>query len=1120
MASPQGWRLEVLGKPRLVTPDGRALRCQGSTLAFLTYLALEGPTKRAQLARRLWPDTPDSAARNNLVHLLRRTERNYGVPLRLEQDLAALGDEVTVDVHALLDGETTPPPGGELLEGVHFDDRPDLEDWLAVWRERLAARRADRLTEAAQRHEEAGEFAQAVTLTEALLNLNPVSEDASRRLMRLHYLRGDRGSALATFERCRAVLRREFGTEPLPETLDLAREVERGAALPAAPRPRTRRLPLSVLRPPVLVGREDAWARMEAAWTAGQFIILVGEPGVGKSRLAQEFAATKGEVLLLEGRPGDVVAPYSTTARDLRRILARVADLPLAPWVRRSLAPLLPELAGEGVPPSEPDLRLHAAVAHLFQEGLRGISASVYDDLHLADAASIEAGLMLISSSFPLGQPGGVPHLICTVRAGEVPESTADVFRRAVAAGQAVQIDLDPLDAAQVGELVRGLGVPEVEALGPRLAQFAGGNPLFVLETVKHLLEQPPTADRAERALPVTARVGQLIAQRLSRLSPSALNVARAAAVLGGDLRVELVAEVLGTPLLDTAGAWEELEAAHIMTGERFSHDLVADTVLAGLPGVVRRLLHRSAARALARTGEGAARVARHWLEGGGSREAAPFFLLAARDALAALRPLEALRFYAQAAALYDELGDGDAAFEARASAVERVWWHEGAQELGTLGDRLLQDARTPEQVARAQAAQAGRLLSLHRPAQAQAAAERGLEALGPAGHLRWRAALLRELVNALAQQGEVSRTLAASEEAAALHAQLDEPLGRAQGAQALGAALLRLERLEEAAAQFTAAIQAFEALPNPYSAAWAKHALATTLEAAGSFGQAAALREKLEAHLRTEPHAPTLRRVNLVQLGTLSTRARAYRQALTWLNRARTYGEQVGEPAGALHRAFADVYWALAAHDACDAAVESALSSPDDRDGGRNLPWLLRGLVLSRRGQLHEAAGAFDRVEGALRERSFTYTRGRLLLARADMAPPPDALNLAAEALVLARSAGHADLETAALTARAEAQLNLGRADDALRDSALAVARLPEAAPRDDYARPLLVHHQVLSALGCPGAGEPLREALRWLEEALAHVPEEYRNAFLNDHPTHRTLRTLRDEQNGHPAR
>ncbi|WP_045235009.1 BTAD domain-containing putative transcriptional regulator, partial [Deinococcus pimensis] len=338
MRNESSWRLEVLGQVRLVHTDGRAVRLDGTTLALVTYVALEGPTARSRLAGLLWPDTVESAARNNLVHVIRRLARSCGEPVLRTADVVGLTDDVRVDARELDERTPTDMPLGALLENVEFDAHPDLSDWLLAWRERLDDQRADHLARWAATYEQDGDLTLATRAAQRLLDLNPVSEDAYRRLMRLHYLDGDRGAALAAFERCKDMLRREFGSEPLPETLHLAREVERGEASVTARDARVA-MPLSVLRPPSLVGRDAEWRDLHAAWTAGQVIVLLGEGGVGKSRLARDFANTMGEVMPLEGRPGDASVPYLTLTRGVRRVLARTPDLPLEPWMRAALAP-------------------------------------------------------------------------------------------------------------------------------------------------------------------------------------------------------------------------------------------------------------------------------------------------------------------------------------------------------------------------------------------------------------------------------------------------------------------------------------------------------------------------------------------------------------------------------------------------------------------------------------------------------------------------------------------------------------------------------------------------------------------------------------------------------------
>ncbi|MFB9991294.1 hypothetical protein ACFFLM_04780 [Deinococcus oregonensis] len=84
------WELPVFGTPRLAAPDGREWRPERKRLGLLTYLALEGATSRSRLAALLWPETPGSGARNNLVHLLRRLRAQSGEELVTGQDVLML----------------------------------------------------------------------------------------------------------------------------------------------------------------------------------------------------------------------------------------------------------------------------------------------------------------------------------------------------------------------------------------------------------------------------------------------------------------------------------------------------------------------------------------------------------------------------------------------------------------------------------------------------------------------------------------------------------------------------------------------------------------------------------------------------------------------------------------------------------------------------------------------------------------------------------------------------------------------------------------------------------------------------------------------------------------------
>jgi tetratricopeptide (TPR) repeat protein len=135
------------------------------------------------------------------------------------------------------------------------------------------------------------ELAQALAYAEHLLAADPLAEPAHRRVMRLHYLRGDRAAAQAAYERLRRLLDDELGAAPDRETRELAALIERSVPPPLAP---ARGLPPAVLRPPRLIGREPQWTVAQAAWHDGEIVCVMGEAGIGKSRFLGDFAAAQG----------------------------------------------------------------------------------------------------------------------------------------------------------------------------------------------------------------------------------------------------------------------------------------------------------------------------------------------------------------------------------------------------------------------------------------------------------------------------------------------------------------------------------------------------------------------------------------------------------------------------------------------------------------------------------------------------------------------------------------------------------------------------------------------------------------------------------------------------------
>lgn len=109
----------------------------------------------------------------------------------------------------------------------------------------------------------------------------------------------------------------------------------------------------------------------------------------------------------------------------------------------------------------------------------------------------------------------------------------------------AVRIELGLLGQDSITTLVQGLGLQDAENLVPGLARYTGGNPLFILETLKYLIETNTLEQGLPSRLAPQGKVAALISRRLQRLSPSALNLARVASVAMTDFTLDLAAFVL-----------------------------------------------------------------------------------------------------------------------------------------------------------------------------------------------------------------------------------------------------------------------------------------------------------------------------------------------------------------------------------------------------------------------------------------------------------------------------------------------------------------------------------------------------------------------------------------------
>ena len=614
------WRLTV-SDDVTVQRDGAVTFVPGRKVAaLLAYLAIEGPTPRALLADLLWPlaASPRNSLRQAVHALRKRAPIADGDPLRLSTD-------VRVD-----EGE------GDLLSAYDLSDCAELHAWTEFQVERRRVARIERWAAEADRLEAEGRMGEALAAARRALAVDRLSELAHRRVIRLAYLAGDRAAALDAYHRCVEMLRVEFGVRPLPETVALARDVE-AATVQRRPRPKPR-IPMKVARPPLLAGREDAWARMEEAWANGQVVYISGVAGIGKSRLMHAFAESKVPRVrwnAFQARPGDATAPYATQARALRVVLDGCPGIELTPIMRRELSRLIPALSDRPPAPMtslEEKQFFYATVAEFLILSVRWLDVWVADDWQFVDAASLEMANYMFARITPQATGREGQYALCTFRTHEVDDAFRAFLADLVRSDTAIHVELGPLSAEAVEALLASTAVDGAQAFAATLHRITGGNPLFVIETLKGLLEAGDL-DISELGDLLPARVAEVLEVRFRRLSVAQFRFLQLLAVAQTDASPDLIRTVLrvGDESLSTVRT--ALEEARLIEGLAFSHDLVYTAVRATTPAPVRAMLHRRAGDALAATNGNAARIAYHYEQAGETNLALPHLLAAAEEA-------------------------------------------------------------------------------------------------------------------------------------------------------------------------------------------------------------------------------------------------------------------------------------------------------------------------------------------------------------------------------------------------------------------------------------------------------------------------------------------------------
>jgi DNA-binding SARP family transcriptional activator/predicted ATPase len=627
--------LRLLGDFSLLYNDQQVTSLNTTRLrSLLTYLVLhrDVPQQRQHLAFLFWPDATEAQARNNLRQLLHQLRQAFpAVEQFLSADAHLLHWHPVTSFHldvaefeqtlTLADGATQRNDQhalqaaleqadnlyrGELLPGCY-------DEWILPERDRLRQRHLQVLEQLLRLFEGRGDLVTAIRYAQRLIGLDPLSEDLYRRLMRLFALNNDRASALHVYHTCVTTLQRELGVDPDPATREayerlLQQETPTMQAIVHQP------LPAAT---PTLIGRK------REILGGPHFVLVTGEAGVGKSRLAEEF-------LLWASQQGAVTAKARSYAAEGQLSLAPVTEWLRSEGLRAPLrqldevwlteiARLLPELFAEqpALPHYEP-VTEYGQRQRFFEALARAILVApqplllLIDDLQWCDQETLEwlhfqlrfdptARLLVVGCAREEELPPQHPlrtfllHLRSTMRVTEIP--------------------LEPLDAAETGKLADAVANRELDLDSVmHLYHETRGYPLFVVEMVRadlgRVSARPPEADRPHRQPPLDdartlpPRVHAVLVGRLLQLSASAREFVELAATIGREFTLDLLSTAGNADAESAVRALDELWHKRIVrehgaNSYDFTHDKLREVAYAEISAPQRRMLHRRVAQTL-----------------------------------------------------------------------------------------------------------------------------------------------------------------------------------------------------------------------------------------------------------------------------------------------------------------------------------------------------------------------------------------------------------------------------------------------------------------------------------------------------------------------------------------
>jgi DNA-binding SARP family transcriptional activator len=337
-------------------------------MMVLIYLAYQGEwISRDALVNFFRPEADEVTAKHHLRVLINRIKQfewanldiqphrlRWNIPNDVSHFRAAIGKadwKQAVLLHKK-----------PLLEGFPVKDAPSFEAWLEIERENLLSAYQEACTKYALELEGHQHYLEAAAILERALTFDPLAEDCMQHLVKNLYLAGKRKDALETLEAFKQHLKTELGLEPLPETQALLQTIQQSTPLVFQASTLTKdRIPLSVLHPPVLIGRDKERSLLNN--TSSNVIFISGEAGIGKTRFLQEAFP---EACWLYCREGLENLPYYPIIEYLKTL----NDFSFLGVYKEEISRLIPDVLPTNTVASDPEtskIRLLEALARVLE---------------------------------------------------------------------------------------------------------------------------------------------------------------------------------------------------------------------------------------------------------------------------------------------------------------------------------------------------------------------------------------------------------------------------------------------------------------------------------------------------------------------------------------------------------------------------------------------------------------------------------------------------------------------------------------------------------------------------------------------------------------------------------